>query len=166
MQSNISFDGRKFWGDEREGNYTSEYRKTTTKCRDREVLIDALVDMGYKREYIEVHDQAQQLFDWHGRPTTYTDKNGDKANIIVRRQHVGGAANDLGFKLEADGNYAAVISQYDSGKHNTKWLSGLKTSYSDKRVKKELAKNGFKYLGKEMVGGKIQIRYLKMTATL
>lgn len=143
----------------------SEYRKTTTKCRDREVLINALVEMGYKREYIEVHDQAQQLFDWHGRPTTYTDKKGDKANIIVRRQHVGGSANDLGFKLEADGNYAAVISQYDSGKHNTKWLSGLKTSYSDKRVKKELAKNGFKYLGKEMVNGKIQIKYMKMTAT-
>jgi hypothetical protein len=154
------------YNSESEEIQVSEYRKSTTNCRDREVLIDALVEMGYKRENIEYHEVPQQLYDWHGRPTTYTDKNGDKANIIVRRQHVGGAANDLGFKLEADGNYAAVISQYDSGKHNTKWLSGLKTSYSDKRVKKELAKNGFKHLGKEMVNGKIQIRYLKMTATL
>lgn len=144
----------------------SEYRKNTTKCKDKEVLIDALVEMGYKREHIEYHEVPQQLFDWHGRPTTYLDKTGDKANIIVRRQHVGGAANDLGFKLDPVTKcYDAIISQYDSGKHNTKWLSGLKTSYSDKRVKKELAKNGFKYLGKEMVNGKIQIKYMKMTAT-
>jgi hypothetical protein len=143
----------------------SEYRKNTTNITDREVLIDALVEMGYKREYIEVHEQPQQLYDWHGRTTHYLEKTGDKAHIIVRRQHVGGAANDLGFKRESDGKFSAIISQYDSGKHNTKWLAGLKTSYSDKRVKKELAKNGFKYLGKEMVNGKIQIKYMKMTAT-
>jgi hypothetical protein len=144
----------------------SEYRKNKTKCNDKDVLIDALVEMGYKREHIEYHEVPQQLFDWHGRPTHYLDKSGDKANIIVRRQHVGGAANDLGFKLDPVTKcYDAIISQYDSGKHNTKWLAGLKTSYSDGRVKKELAKNGFKYLGREMVKGKIQIKYMKMTAT-
>lgn len=145
----------------------SEYRKNTTKCKDKAVLIDALVEMGYKREHIEVHEEPKQLFDWHGNKTYYLDKTGDKAHIIVRRQHVGGAANDLGFKLNPEtGCYDAIISRYDSGKHNEKWLAGLKTSYSDGVTKKTLAKNGFKYLGKEMVNGKIQIRYMKMTATL
>ena len=144
----------------------SEYRKNITRCKDKEVLIDALVEMGYRREHIEYHEVPQQLFDWHGQPTCYLDSTGDKAQIIVRRQHVGGAANDLGFKLDPVTKcFDAIISQYDSGKHNQKWLSGLKTSYSAKRVKKELAKNGFKYLGQEMVNGKIQIKYLKMTAT-
>ena len=145
----------------------SEYRKNTRSARTEKFSSTLWLRWDTSGSTSKYHEVPQQLFDWHGRPTPYLDKTGDKANIIVRRQHVGGAANDLGFKLDPVTKcYDAIISQYDSGKHNTKWLSGLKTSYSDKRVKKELAKNGFKYLGKEMVNGKIQIRYLKMTATL
>ena len=143
----------------------SEYRKTSLKCKDREVLIDALVDMGYKREYIEVHDQAQQLFDWHGRPTTYTDKTETRLTSSFVASMWAGLRTTLASNWKPMEITQPSSRQYDSGKHNTKWLSGLKTSYSDKRVKKELAKNGFKYLGKEMVNGKIQIKYLKMTAT-
>lgn len=143
----------------------SEYRKSTTNCKDKEVLIDALIDMGYKREHIEVHETAQQLIDFQGRPTHYTDKNGDKANIIVRRQHVGRAANDLGFKYNAEtGTYDAIISKYDEGKHNAKWLAGLKTNYNERGLAKTLKKQGFKYLGKEVVNGKIQIKYMDLKA--
>ena len=50
----------------------SEYRKNTTKCKDREVLIDALVEMGYQTgTYRRSTTKPQQFFDWHGRPTTY-----------------------------------------------------------------------------------------------
>lgn len=143
----------------------STYRKQTTNCKDKEILIDALVDMGYKRENIEVHEQAQQLIDFQGRPTRYLDKNGDRANIIVRRKHVGGAANDLGFKYNAEtGTYDAIISDYDSDRHNSKWLAGLKTNYNERNLGKVLKKQGFKYLGKEVVNGKIQIRYMDLKA--
>lgn len=143
----------------------SRYRKQTTACKDKEVLIDALVDMGYKREHIEVHETAQQLIDFQGKPTHYLDSNGDKANIIVRRKHVGGAANDLGFKFNAEtGTYDAIISNYDSSKHNAKWIAGLKTNYNERGLAKTLKKQGFKYLGKEVVDGKIQIRYMDMKA--
>lgn len=128
------------------------------------MLIDSLIEMGYAREHIEVHETAQQLIDFQGRPTRYLDKNGDRANIIVRRKHVGVAANDIGFKLEADGTYAAIISNYDSGKHNSKWLAGLKTNYNERNLGKVLKKQGFKYLGKETVNGKIQIKYIDLKA--
>lgn len=143
----------------------SEYRKSTTNCKDKECLIDALVEMGYKREHIETHDVAQQLFDFRGNKTRYTDASGDKANIIVRRQHVGGAANDLGFKFNTEtGTYDAIISAYDSGKHNAKWLAGLKTNYSEKNLIKTAKKQGFKYLGKKVVEGKVQIQWLDTRA--
>ena len=139
----------------------STYRKSTTNCKDRECLIDALVEMGYARENIEVHDIAQQLYDYHGKATRYTDNAGDKANVIVRRQFVGSAANDLGFKLNSQtGTYDAIISQFDSGKHNAKWLSGLKTNYSEKNLIKTCKKQGFKYLGKKTVNGKVQLQWL------
>jgi len=143
----------------------SEYRKQTTNCKDRECLIDALIEMGYKRENIEIHEEAQQLYDYTGRATHYTDKNGDKANVIVRRQHVGGAANDLGFKINPEtGTYEAIISRYDSGKHNSTWLAGLKTNYSEKTLIKTCKKQGFKFFGKKVVDGKIQMQWLDTRA--
>lgn len=143
----------------------SEYRKTQTNAKDPECLIAALVAMGYAREHIEVHEEAVQLFDYHGRATTYTDVKGDRANIIVRRQHVGGAANDLGFKLnKTTGVYDAVISAYDRGKHNEKWLAGLKTNYSEGVTTKQAKKMGFKFLGKKVVDGKIQMQFLDTRA--
>lgn len=143
----------------------STYRKSTTNCKDKECLIDALIEMGYKREHIEVHEKAQQLYDYKGRPTHYVDPKGDRANIIVRRQFVGGAANDLGFKLnEETGTYDAIISDYDSGKHNSKWLSGLKTNYSEKTLIKTCRNQGLKFLGKKVVNGKIQMQWLDTRA--
>jgi hypothetical protein len=138
----------------------SEYRKNTTNCKDIECLIDALVEMGYKRENIETHDVPQQLFDYRGNKTRYTDSSGDKANVIVRRQHVGGAANDLGFlKNKTTGTYDALISDYDSGKHNLKWLGGLKANYAIAGMVKSGKAQGLKFLGKKKVEGKTQLTW-------
>ena len=142
----------------------SEYRKSETNFTDLDCLVESLVAMGYKKEHIEVHEVAQQLIDFQGRPTHYLDKNGDRAHVIVRRKHVGGAANDLGFHRGVDGKYSAIISAYDSGKHNAKWLAGLKTNYAEKGLAKILKKQGFKYLGKKVVDGKIQIQYMDLKA--
>lgn len=139
----------------------STYRKSTTNCKDKECLIEALVEMGYAREHIETHDIAQQLFDFQGRATRYTDKSGDKANVIVRRQFVGGSANDLGFKLNPETKtYDAIISDFDSSKHNSSWLSGLKVNYSSAILVKSGKKQGFKYLGKKIVDGRVQHQWL------
>lgn len=114
--------------------------------------------MGYTT--VEDHENPQQLIDFCGRPTRYLDKNGDKANIIVRRKYVGGAANDLGFVKKADGTYGAIISEFDTGKHNKQWLNNLKKAYTEKVGIKTAAKNGFKFLGKKIVNNKVQLQWL------
>lgn len=139
----------------------SEYAQYEGEYNDRECLVDALVEQGYAREHIEVHENPQQLMDYHGRATTYLDKTGDKAEVIVRRQHVGGAANDLGFKKQADGKFAPIISAYDSGKHNTKWLTGLKDKYLDKVTTKQAKKLGLKLKSRNIVNGKLVVKYLQ-----
>lgn len=119
----------------------SAYSKNKTIYKDRECLITALGEMGYSQEKIELHEGVgAQLIDYCGRPTHYLDKNGDKANVIVRRKYVGSAANDLGFKLEEDGTYSAIVSAYDTGKHNSKWMTGLKAAYGEAVVRKTAAK--------------------------
>ena len=120
----------------------SEFKKYPTEYKDKDCLKAALAEQGYTE--VEEHEQAQPLYDYHGRQTTYLDKTGDKANIIVRRKYVGGAANDLGFKKEADGTYTAIISQFDRGKHNVKWMTDLKRHYNEKITAKEAKRQNLK----------------------
>lgn len=138
----------------------SEYHAVKTIYKDKEALVEALGEMGYTKEMVELHDTPQQLIDYCGRPTKYLDKNGDKANIIVRRKYVGGSANDLGFAKQADGTYAAIISQFDLGKHSVKWQNKLQQNYTEKVTIKTAAKQGFKFLGKKTVAGKVQLQWL------
>ena len=136
----------------------SEFRTYETIYKDKECLKAALAEQGY--EIVEDHEVPQQLYDYHGRATTYTDKNGDKANIIVRRKYVGGAANDLGFKRGEDGRYSAIISAFDRGKHNDGWLLNLKKSYTEKVTQKTAKSLNLKPYKVQIVGGKKILQYL------
>lgn len=137
----------------------SAYSKLQTVYKDRDCLVAALNGQGYP--VVEVHDEAVPLVDYHGRQTRYTDANGDMANVIVRRNHVGGAANDLGFLKQADGTYSAMVSAYDSNKHDTKWFNGLKQKYTDKVTTKAAKKLGLKLHSRTVVNGKVIVKYLQ-----
>ncbi len=74
---------------------------------DREALVEALVACGFERTQIEIHEEAVPLYGYRGdtRPQT--------AHVIIRRQHVGRAANDVGWERTPDGTYRAWISAFD-----------------------------------------------------
>ena len=148
----------------------SRYSKTTTVFNDEECLVNALVDIGYKREQIEVHKTPQQLFDYCGRATHYMDAKGDTANVIIRSRNIGyGSANDLGFKLEENGTYSVAISAYDRGTHH--WgpqstrFKALKAAHAEQRGIKTAKKNGFRFLGREIVNGKVQLKFVDPRVT-
>ena len=136
----------------------SEYHEQKTQYKDRDCLVAALGEQGY--DTVEVHEIAQQLFDFQGRATHYTNTEGDKANVIVRRHVIGGAANDLGFAKQADGTYSAIVSEFDTHKHNADWMKSLKRHYTEKADMKLAKKNGLQFLGRKVVNGKIQLQFL------
>src|ERR1700722_3856000 len=145
----------------------SEYHKQTTVFNDEESLVNALVDVGYARNVIEVHKDAVPLVDYVGRQTRYTDKvNGDRANVIIRRNNIGyGSANDLGFKFnEETKTYDAFISQYDSS--SSHWGVGgtrfkkLKAAYAEHRGIRQAQSMGFKFLGKQVVTRTQHLQFL------
>ena len=103
--------------------------------KDAESLVDALKLMGF--EHIEVHDTPQQLHGYRG------DVRDQKANIIIRRQYVGSASNDIGFLRMPDGTYKVWISDYDKAKYNDKWLTKLKSSYAMQKLIKEAKRKGY-----------------------
>jgi hypothetical protein len=71
--------------------------------------VAALVACGFEEAQIEVHEQPVPLHGYQGevRP--------QQAHVVIRRQHVGSGANDVGWERQPDGSYRAWISEFDAG---------------------------------------------------
>jgi hypothetical protein len=115
----------------------SAYRNIETKLNDKDCLMKALEEEGYHPEY---HPEAENLIDYVGK------KRPDKAEIIVRRREMSEASNDMGFKKDEKGVYKAIISDYDSGRYNAKWLKRLTDKFAIHKVKKIAKNQGLKFV--------------------
>ena len=89
----------------------SHFVECQTKFRDPEALVAALIECGFQEDQIEVHAEAVPLYGYQG------DVRPQKAHVVVRREHVGTAANDVGWQRVPDGTWSqrwncwAIISQ-------------------------------------------------------
>jgi hypothetical protein len=93
--------------------------------KDRRLLLAALADMGYS----EVEEgESLPLYGYQG------DQRAETAAIVVRRQHVGSASNDLGFARTELG-YVPIVSEYDlRALQGGQFLPRLRTLYSERVV--------------------------------
>jgi len=120
--------------------------------KDSACLLEALIEMGWKLEQIEIHEPATNLYGFEG------DKRKDVANIIIRRRFVGSASNDIGFFKESDGNYTAIISEYDrSNRYGDTWLNKLKQQYGIKVVERQAKLKGMSVKKSTKEDGTIQL---------
>ena len=130
----------------------SHYTKVKTRLTNKESLLKALEDMGFVKEQVKVSDVAMRLEGYNG------DLRQDTAEIILPRKHVGGASNDIGFKLQEDGTYGAIISEYDQNNsaadykskyakgchgYSATWLKRLNQRYAYHQVKEQISSQGF-----------------------
>jgi len=100
----------------------SAYIRTMLPFMDQECLIEALVMVGFVRSVIEVHEEPVNLVGYNGVTRS------ERANIVVRRVHLGRVSNDLGF-LSTPTGYLA-ISDYDTGGLGSDWLGRLAGFYA------------------------------------
>lgn len=121
----------------------SMYMQKTTCMNDGKILTKVLKT---RFAEVEVHATPEQLIDFTGKPTHYLDAKGDKAEIIVRRKHVGGSANDIGFVKTTDGNYGAIISDFDRSTHGDKWLQDLTKDYLVEKAKSLMSAQDAEFL--------------------
>ena len=105
-------------------------------------LAQALKAMGFPE--VEVHDEPQTLFGVEGFARDL------RAEIIVRRQHVGEASNDLGFQRLPDGRFRAIISDWDLRHYDARWLQTLTQRYAYYVAVDTLQEQGFAIASEEV----------------
>ena len=93
--------------------------------KDHDLLLAALADLGYTQ--VEQADSLS-LYGYAG------DRRPETAQVVVRRQYLGSASNDLGFRL-TDRGYVPIISEYDQRTLlDGRFLPRLRTAYAERVV--------------------------------
>ena len=116
----------------------SKFGTIKTSMKDGKLLIEALSIMGLKgiKNFI---GNPQQLEGYEGR------FRNERADIIVPRQYVGHASNDLGFRRNPiTGMFEAIISDFDSNRFNARWLQNLQVEYNQADIAVKMKIQGWK----------------------
>ncbi|MBD1923513.1 DUF1257 domain-containing protein [Microcoleus sp. FACHB-831] len=114
----------------------SHFTSIKTQIKNQEALVKALEDVGFKN--VEVHNDAQHLYGFVG------DVREQTAEVIIRRQHLGSASNDIGFKRQEDGQFEAIISEYDRAyQYSQQWLNQLTQRYGYHTLMETAPAQGF-----------------------
>jgi hypothetical protein len=119
----------------------SKYTVVETSFKDAECLVQALHELGYTDATF--HEKALHLTGYQGDTRTQT------AEVIVRRSVKGGlgeSSNDLGFKRNAEGNYEALISDYDRGFLGSNFVPRLQDAYAEINTKKTALIQGLRFV--------------------
>lgn len=131
----------------------SAYAEYVTEFDNAEMLVECLKEMGFSE--VQLHATAQQLEGYHG------DKRSQTAEIIVPRRVVGSASNDIGFKRNENGKFAAIISEFDSHTYNREWQTRLADKYCEKKTIKTAKRLGLRFVGKKTSGTKTELKFVK-----
>jgi hypothetical protein len=113
----------------------SHFTCIKTQIKHQDALLKALADIGFKE--VEVHETAQHLYGYQG------DVRSQTAEVIIRRQYIGSASNDIGFRRQKDGQFEAIISEYDRNKYSQEWLNSLTQRYGYHMLLEAAPEQGF-----------------------
>lgn len=125
-------------------------------------LIEAL-EMQFGKGNVEYHPNGSDLFGYEGsNRSKMNPKSPDYSppcEIVVRRRHVGSAANDVGFKAMPNGKYKAFVSEYDNGNTFTApKRAKVATEYVGKVFEREAKAKGYTKIERIEENGKTQFK--------
>lgn len=120
----------------------SHFTTVKTQMVSTEHLVQALRDLGFTN--VESHEVPQALYGYRG------DVRPQRSEVIVRRQFIGPASNDIGFTRDSTGTFVAVVSEFDRRKYDTKWLERLTQRYAYHVAKDQLEAQDFTVVEEEV----------------
>jgi len=123
---------------------------TTIEC---EFDIDHLEEMlaALKEMFkggVEYHKDGDALIGFQGdnraKAKVGSPDYAPPCEVIVRKKFVGGSSNDIGFKLQPNGKFRAIVSEFDRGHHfGTPLQNKVQMDYSLAVGEKTLKAKGF-----------------------
>jgi hypothetical protein len=133
----------------------SKYAELETVLSNEQFFLEGLRDLGYTPE---VAPDGQALVGYLG------DQRNERANIIIRRNQLDSASNDIGFARGPDGTFRAIISEYDrSIGFDDAWLGRLAQAYKERQTMSAAKAKGYVFKGREVVqtpqGKTVRLRF-------
>lgn len=113
----------------------SHFTILQTAITDADTLVGALADMGFSN--VEFHDQPVPLVGYMG------DTREQAAEIVIRREQLSSASNDIGFRRQPDGRFEALISDYDRPRYGADWIGALTQRYAYRLARRTLASEDY-----------------------
>ena len=96
--------------------------------------------------------RAEPLYGYQG------DQREQRAHIVIRRQHVGQAANDVGWERQADGTYRAWISEYDGGhRFDQAMQNRIKQEYAYQLIERQQRARGRSVTRTRLPNGELEL---------
>lgn len=133
----------------------SKYQEMQTVLSEECHLVEALQDLGYVPE---VCREGAALYGYMG------DERPERAQIVIRRQQLDSASNDMGFTRDSNGVFRAIISEYDRGIGlNEAWLGRIAQKYKEHQTMAVAKAKGYVFQGRQVIdtpqGKKVQLRF-------
>jgi hypothetical protein len=133
----------------------SKYEEFRTVIADETYLVEALEQLGYRPE---LHKGGASLFGYIG------DERPERAHVIIRRSQLDSASNDIGFARDENGQYRAVVSEYDRGiGFDDTWIGRVSQAYKERQTMAIAKARGYVFRGRSIIetpqGKKVQLRF-------
>lgn len=127
----------------------SHFTEMKVECQQSQesCLVQALEEI-FGVGTVEVHEEPVGLYGYGGDLRSSLSKSNSNyappCHLVIRRKHVGGASNDVGFRKNDNGTYDAYISDYDKGGNfNKAKMDKMMQHYSSNVTVKQLKKQGY-----------------------
>lgn len=115
----------------------SEFNIVECQFKDKSCLIQSIKEIGYESEFFEEPVNLRGYMN---------DQRAQKANILIKKEKIGSASNDIGFLKNSKGQYDLIISEYDVGRpHGSLFTEKLKQIYTKNVTLKSIASQLAKY---------------------
>jgi D-alanine-D-alanine ligase-like ATP-grasp enzyme len=110
-------------------------------------LIEAL-EAQFGAGNVEVHEDGAPLYGYQGDNRSLLDRSSPDyappCHIIIRRNNVGSAANDVGYRRTGDGKYVAYISEFDKKRNfDVEKQNFVMQEYTARVAEKQLKSQGY-----------------------
>ena len=117
---------------------------------------------------VEVHENGAALYGYTGDNRAQLSKTNPNyappCHLIIRRKHVGGASNDVGYQRTEDGKYVAYISDYDKNSNfSAQKQNKVLQEYTAKVTEKQLKSQGYSMKREVQKDGTIKLFATKYT---